>query len=75
MEVDDAITSRRSVRAFRPDPVARATVAHILRVAARAPSGTNIQPWKVWVATGAVKTRLSAAIHHARDTEPDAHSR
>ena len=73
MEVDEAITSRRSIRAFLPDPVPRATVEHILRVAARAPSGTNIQPWQVWVATGAVKERLSAAIHHARDTEPDAH--
>ncbi len=73
MEVDDAITSRRSVRAFLPDPVPRATIEHILRIAARAPSGTNIQPWKVWVATGAVRLRLSIALHHARDTEPEAH--
>ncbi len=73
MEVDDAITSRRSVRAFLPDPVPRATIEHILRIAARAPSGTNIQPWKVWVATGAVRRRLSIALHHARDTEPEAH--
>jgi len=73
VEVDDAITSRRSVRAFLPDPVPRATIEHILRIAARAPSGTNIQPWKVWVATGAVRRRLSIALHHARDTEPEAH--
>jgi nitroreductase len=73
MEVDEAITSRRSVRAFRPEPVPRATVEHILRVAARAPSGTNMQPWRVWVVSGAAKSRLSIAIHDARDTEPDAH--
>jgi len=73
VEVDDAITSRRSVRAFLPDPVPRATIEHILRIAARAPSGTNIQPWKVWVATGTVRLRLSIALHHARDTEPEAH--
>ena len=73
MEVDEAITGRRSVRAFLPDPVPRATIEHILRIAARAPSGTNIQPWKVWVATGAVRRRLSIALHHARDTEPEAH--
>ena len=44
--VNAAIESRRSVRAFLPTPVARATVEDILRVASRAPSGTNTQPWK-----------------------------
>ena len=50
--VDRAITSRRSVRAFTDEAVSRETVEHILRVAARAPSGTNMQPWRVYVATG-----------------------
>ena len=43
--VDAAITSRRSLRAFLPTPIPRATVEHLLDVAARAPSGTNMQPW------------------------------
>jgi len=60
--VDAAITSRRSIRAFRPDPVAREDIDQILEVASRAPSGTNTQPWKVTVLTGAAKTRLSEAI-------------
>jgi nitroreductase len=60
--VDAAITSRHSIRAFLPDPVARADIERILEVAARAPSGTNTQPWKVYVLTGATKTRLSDAI-------------
>jgi nitroreductase len=60
--VDAAITSRRSIRAFLPTPVARTEIESILSVAARAPSGTNIQPWKVYVLTGAVKERLSAEI-------------
>jgi nitroreductase len=60
--VDAAIGSRRSVRAFLPTPVSRETVEDILRVSARAPSGTNIQPWKVTVLTGASLERLSAAI-------------
>ncbi|HVO14034.1 MAG TPA: nitroreductase family protein, partial [Alphaproteobacteria bacterium] len=51
MTVDEAIATRRSVRAFLPDPVPEATVRHILEVAARAPSGTNIQPWHVYVVT------------------------
>lgn len=60
--VDAAITSRHSMRAFLPDPVAQEDIARILEVAARAPSGTNTQPWKVYVLTGESKTRLSDAI-------------
>ncbi len=60
--VDAAITSRMSVRAFLPDPVAREDIEAILEVAARAPSGTNTQPWKVHVLTGQSKLRLSEAI-------------
>jgi len=60
--VDAAITSRRSIRAFLPTPVARADIEAILEVASRAPSGTNTQPWKVHVLTGAAKDALSAAI-------------
>ena len=60
--VDAAITSRRSIRAYLPDPVAREDIEHILGVAARAPSGTNTQPWKVHVLQGAAKAALSDAI-------------
>lgn len=60
--VDAAITSRRSIRAFLDKPVDRDEIARILDVAARAPSGTNTQPWKVYVLTGAARERLSKAI-------------
>jgi nitroreductase len=50
--VDHAITSRRSIRQFLPTPVPRDTIEDILRVASRAPSGTNTQPWQVHVLTG-----------------------
>lgn len=60
--VDAAITSRRSVRAFLPDPVDDETIRDILRVANRAPSGTNMQPWKVWVTTGETKQKITDAI-------------
>lgn len=60
--VDAAITSRRSIRAFLPDPVPREEIERILEVASRAPSGTNTQPWKVTVLTGQTKARLSNAI-------------
>jgi nitroreductase len=60
--VDEAITSRHSIRAFLPTPVPQHIVADILRVAARAPSGTNTQPWRVRVLTGAAKARLVNAV-------------
>jgi nitroreductase len=65
--VDAAITSRRSVRAFLATPVPRAVVEAILGVAARAPSGTNTQPWKVYVLTGAAKAALSDKLRAAYD--------
>jgi nitroreductase len=68
--VDEAIVSRRSIRAFLPTPVAREDIEAILDVAARAPSGTNTQPWNVTVLTGAAKAGLSEAILAAyRDPE------
>ncbi len=60
--VDEAILSRRSVRAFLPDPVDEETIRDILRVAAWAPSGTNMQPWKVYVTTGARKQEITDAV-------------
>jgi nitroreductase len=60
--VDAAITSRRSIRAFLPRPVAREDIEAILDVAARAPSGTNTQPWKVYVLGGKIKDKLSQEI-------------
>ena len=50
--VEEAIVSRHSIRAFLPTPVPRETIEAILAVAARAPSGTNTQPWHVTVLTG-----------------------
>ena len=65
--VDAAITSRRSLRAFLPTPVPRETIEAILAVAAHAPSGTNTQPWKVHVLTGAAQLALAHDIRAAYD--------
>jgi nitroreductase len=72
--VEAAIVSRRSIRAFRPDPVPREIVEHLLDVAARAPSGTNMQPWRAYVVAGAAKERLSDALvtAHALPDAPQA---
>jgi len=63
--VDAAISSRHSMRAFLATPVPRTTVEAILNLAARAPSGTNTQPWQVHVLTGEAKQRLSDRIEAA----------
>ena len=60
--VDGTMAARRSVRAFLPDPVPHDTVAGIIEVAARAPSGVNTQPWKVHVLTGPALAAMSQAI-------------
>ncbi len=65
--VDAAITSRRSIRAFLPRPVPREMLEELLQVAARAPSGTNTQPWNVYVLTGAAREGLSQKIGAAFD--------
>ncbi len=60
--IENAIAGRKSVRAFLDKPVSRETVEHLLRVASRAPSGTNMQPWRAHVVAGEAKDRLSKAI-------------
>ncbi len=65
--VNAAITSRRSLRAFLPVPVERAVIEDILHVSARAPSGTNTQPWRVYVLTGEAKAGLSRKILAVHD--------
>jgi nitroreductase len=66
-EIDAVLKSRRSIRAFLPTPVAREEIEAILEAASRAPSGTNTQPWKVYVVTGEPLERLSQALLAAYD--------
>jgi nitroreductase len=65
LSVLDAVIKRKSVRRFLSTPVPPAIVKAILEGAARAPSGTNIQPWKVHVVAGAARERLSRAVLEA----------
>ena len=65
--VDMAITSRRSVRAFTAQPVDKSVLTHLLEVASRSPSGTNTQPWKVYVLQGQSRERLVADVCAAHD--------
>src|SRR5262245_30879586 len=56
--LDIVIRSRKSVRAFRPDPVPRHLLTEILETARAAPSNFNSQPWRVYLLTGKAKGAL-----------------
>lgn len=71
--VDSIIKSRHSVRAFRSDPVPVELAGGILESASRAPSGCNMQPWRVYVLTGSALRRIVDAVCKAYDHEPDQH--
>ncbi len=60
--VRQAFVSRRSIRAFLPDPVPEDVIVDLLEAASRAPSGTNTQPWRVWVVSGAARDGLVARV-------------
>jgi len=64
--VDDAITSRHSVRAFLNKAVEPQIIKDILTVASRAPSGTNTQPWKVYVVTGKKRDEMIERVCKAQ---------
>jgi nitroreductase len=60
-----AILTRRSIRGFLPTPVPRETVEHLLDVAARSPSGTNMQPWRVVALAGDALGRFCDGVAEA----------
>ena len=70
MNVADAVASRFSCRAFLPTPVPEATVRDILERAARAPSGGNVQPWRVDVLAGKPLEELKGLIRARPDLLP-----
>lgn len=74
MTVDEAITSRMSIRAFTQEVVPREVISELLQVASRAPSGTNTQPWKVYVLQGQSRDALVdkvCAAHDAMRANPE----
>ena len=72
--VDRVITARYATRNFAARPVAKRTVEQILDVARFAPSGANIQPWRVYVLSGREKDNVSCALATAHDEARDRHA-
>jgi nitroreductase len=62
MEIIKAIQERKSIRAFRAEPVPKGTIEEILRLTVHAPSAINLQPWEFVIVTGEEKARLSRRL-------------
>jgi nitroreductase len=62
MQVQEAVTSRRSIRAFLPTPVAGEVIRRVIEMAARSPSGGNIQPWHIDILAGEPLAELKATM-------------
>lgn len=69
MNITEALSLRKSTRAFIDKPVSREKIVEILKAARHAPSGTNAQPWQVAVVTGKKKDELTKAMETAFRTE------
>jgi len=74
-DVFTAARTRRSIRAYRKDPVPPETLREIVALGRHAPSGSNIQPWRAYVLTGATLKRLGDAIQRAFLTNEPGHHR
>jgi nitroreductase len=74
-DVFEAARTRRSIRAYRPDPVPADVLREIVALGRHAPSGSNIQPWRVHVLTGATLKRVGSAIQRAFLAEEPGHRR
>lgn len=68
--VSEALASRRSVRAFLPDPVPEETVREMISAASRAASGGNLQPWKLYVLAGSAREKLLRAVEERSVEKP-----
>lgn len=62
MDVGEAVDRRRSIRRFLPDPVDDDVLRELLAAASRAPSGGNVQPWRIYVVNGEAMVRFKEHI-------------
>ena len=69
MDVSEALRARKSIRQFLPNPVSDQILRDLLAQSARAPSGGNVQPWRIYVINGETMKRFHA--HVAEHTEPE----
>jgi nitroreductase len=69
MDVSEAVATRRSIRAYLDTPVSDDSIRELLEKASRAPSGGNVQPWRIFVINGATMGRFLEFL--ATRTDPE----
>lgn len=70
MNVSEAVAARKSIRAFLDTPVKNELIREVLGKASRAPSGGNVQPWKIYVLNGDAMGRFKALIQEKIPKQP-----
>lgn len=73
MNVSNAITARKSIRAFLETPVSTSLLEQLLQAAARSPSGRNVQPWRIYVVNGPAMSRFREHLEQPVSNEPPAY--
>ncbi len=73
MKVSEAVAARRTIRAFLDKPVSDDTIKSLLEKSARAPSGGNVQPWRIYVINGETMVRFKAHVLTQTEPEPAAY--
>lgn len=75
MEILEAIKSRKSIRAFKPEPVSTETIKEVLKIATRSPSSVNSQPWEFFLVKGEtldkLKTKCVEQFRQGIGPDPD----
>ncbi|MEL7156659.1 MAG: nitroreductase [Actinomycetota bacterium] len=71
MNVTEAVRRRKSIRSFLPDPIDDAVIAKLLEGAARAPSGGNVQPWRIYVLNGVTMSRFRERVAESKPGKPE----
>ncbi|MEO0961791.1 MAG: nitroreductase family protein, partial [Pseudomonadota bacterium] len=70
LSVTDAVAQRKSIRAFADEPVDNEVLSSVLKAALRAPSGGNVQPWRLFVLNGDAMTRFKAQMEEQMTSNP-----
>jgi nitroreductase len=68
--IDQVVRTRRSIRRFTDRPVSKKLLLEILDIARRAPSNSNMQPWRVYLVGGAAKDKVAQALSDAHQKSP-----
>src|SRR5690348_8396981 len=73
--VEDTIRGRHSCRSYLPKPISQDIIKRVLETASHAPSGSNFQPWRVYVLSGTTLEKVGNAVRSAFLADEQGHKR